>query len=42
MIQRCRRASVSVAGETVGSVGTGMAVLVGVESGDAYFLMQPE
>ncbi len=35
VIQRCRRASVSVAGETVGSVGTGMAVLVGVESGDS-------
>ncbi|MDE6305476.1 MAG: D-tyrosyl-tRNA(Tyr) deacylase [Muribaculaceae bacterium] len=35
VIQRCSRASVSVAGETVGSVGTGMAVLVGVESGDS-------
>ena len=34
VIQRCGRASVSVDGQTVGAVGRGLAVLVGVETGD--------
>lgn len=35
MIQRCSRASVSVGGTTTGAIGTGLAVLVGVETGDS-------
>lgn len=34
VIQRVTTASVSIAGETVGSVGEGMMILVGVEDGD--------
>ncbi|MDE6574547.1 MAG: D-tyrosyl-tRNA(Tyr) deacylase [Muribaculaceae bacterium] len=34
VIQRVSHASVSVDGETVGSVGNGLMVLVGVETGD--------
>lgn len=34
VIQRCSRASVSVADELKGAIGAGFAVLVGVESGD--------
>lgn len=34
VIQRCTHASVSVAGETISSIGRGMMVLVGVEHGD--------
>lgn len=35
LLQRVSEARVMVAGETVGSIGTGLAVLVGVERGDA-------
>jgi D-tyrosyl-tRNA(Tyr) deacylase len=34
VLQRVREASVSVAGEVVGSIGPGLVVLVGVASGD--------
>lgn len=34
VIQRVTRASVSVNGETVGSIGTGLMVLLGVKTGD--------
>jgi len=34
VVQRVREASVSVAGETVGRIGAGLAVLVGVGVGD--------
>ena len=34
LIQRVTRASVTVAGETVGEIGSGLVVLVGVASGD--------
>ncbi|MCM1450370.1 MAG: D-aminoacyl-tRNA deacylase [Clostridiales bacterium] len=34
VIQRVTRASVSIAGETVSSIGHGLMVLVGVETGD--------
>jgi len=34
VIQRVSSASVAIAGETVGRIGTGLVVLVGVESGD--------
>lgn len=34
LLQRVRRASVEVAGETVGEIGAGLLVLVGVERGD--------
>lgn len=34
LLQRVRSASVSVAGETVGAIGPGLLVLVGVERGD--------
>lgn len=34
VIQRVTTASVAIAGETVGSVGEGMMILVGVEDGD--------
>ena len=35
LIQRVAEASVSVGGETVGAIGTGILALVGVERGDA-------
>ena len=35
ILQRVSRAKVSVGGETVGEIGRGMLVLVGVEHGDA-------
>ena len=35
LIQRVAQASVSVGGETVGAIGTGILALVGVERGDA-------
>ncbi len=35
LLQRVRRASVEVEGETVGSIGQGLLVLVGIERGDA-------
>ena len=35
IIQRVSRASVSVGGETVGSIGPGLAVLLGVAQGDS-------
>lgn len=35
VIQRVSRASVSIAGDTVGSIGHGLMVLVGVETGDS-------
>lgn len=34
LLQRVRRASVEVAGETVGAIGPGLLVLVGVQRGD--------
>lgn len=34
VVQRVSRAAVRVEGEVVGSIGTGLAVLVGVEQGD--------
>jgi D-tyrosyl-tRNA(Tyr) deacylase len=34
VLQRVRKASVSVAGEVVGSIGSGLVVLVGVANGD--------
>lgn len=34
VIQRVRKASVTVAGETIGSTGPGLLVLLGVETGD--------
>lgn len=34
VVQRCAEASVTVAGETVGAVGRGLMVLLGVEAGD--------
>lgn len=34
LIQRVRRASVSVEDETVGAIGTGLLILLGVEKGD--------
>jgi D-aminoacyl-tRNA deacylase len=34
VVQRVSRASVRVGGETVGSIGAGLTVLVGVEAGD--------
>ena len=34
VIQRVKRASVSIAGEVHGSIGHGLMVLVGVENGD--------
>jgi D-tyrosyl-tRNA(Tyr) deacylase len=34
VLQRVRKASVSVAGEVVGSIGPGLVVLVGVANGD--------
>ena len=34
LLQRVRHASVTVAGETVGAIGPGLMVLVGVERGD--------
>lgn len=35
VVQRVKRASVSVGGETVGEIGAGMLILLGVENGDA-------
>lgn len=35
LLQRVSRASVRVAGETVGSIGRGLVVLLGVERGDS-------
>lgn len=35
VVQRVKRASVSVGGEIVGEIGAGMLILLGVESGDA-------
>jgi D-tyrosyl-tRNA(Tyr) deacylase len=35
VIQRVTRGSVEVAGETVGAIGTGILVLLGVEKGDS-------
>jgi len=35
LLQRVRKASVHVEGETVGRIGAGLLVLLGVESGDA-------
>jgi D-tyrosyl-tRNA(Tyr) deacylase len=35
LLQRVRRASVEVEGETVGTVGQGLLVLVGIERGDS-------
>ncbi len=35
LLQRVSRASVSVDGEVVGAIGTGLMVLVGIERGDA-------
>lgn len=35
LIQRVTRASVTVAGETVGEIGPGLVVLVGIASGDS-------
>jgi D-aminoacyl-tRNA deacylase len=35
LVQRVTAASVSVAGETVGAIGTGILALVGVERGDS-------
>ncbi len=34
VVQRVRRASVAVGGETVGRIGSGLLLLVGVETGD--------
>ena len=34
LLQRVRRASVSVEGQTIGSIGRGLVVLVGVATGD--------
>jgi D-tyrosyl-tRNA(Tyr) deacylase len=39
VIQRVTRASVSVGGETVGQIGTGMLILAAVEKGDPESLM---
>ncbi len=35
LLQRVTEASVVVAGESIGAIGTGLAVLVGVEKGDS-------
>ena len=35
LLQRVRRASVRVEGRTVGSIGTGLLVLLGIERGDS-------
>jgi len=40
VIQRVRRASVTVGGETVGSIGTGLLVLAAVEKGDSEQTMR--
>lgn len=34
LLQRVREARVEVAGETIGAIGTGLLVLIGVEQGD--------
>jgi D-tyrosyl-tRNA(Tyr) deacylase len=34
LLQRVRRASVEIDGQTIGSIGTGLLVLVGIERGD--------
>ncbi|MEO8035771.1 MAG: D-aminoacyl-tRNA deacylase [Acidobacteriota bacterium] len=39
VIQRVRSASVTVEGEVVGAIGTGMLILAGVEKGDAEAAM---
>jgi D-tyrosyl-tRNA(Tyr) deacylase len=40
LLQRVREASVLVAGETVGAIGIGLLVLVGVERGDSEIQAQ--
>jgi len=40
VIQRVRRASVTVDGEVVATIGTGLLVLAGVEKGDAEEVMR--
>lgn len=34
VLQRCHRASVVVEGETIGEIGRGLAVFIGIEDGD--------
>lgn len=40
LIQRVRRASVEVSGDTVGQIGTGLLVLLGVEANDTELQMR--
>ncbi|MBI4216744.1 MAG: D-tyrosyl-tRNA(Tyr) deacylase [Chloroflexi bacterium] len=36
LLQRVRRATVSVGGETIGEIGPGLAILLGVSQGDGH------